>query len=496
MDFLDPHAKKLRNIRLMVGYILITILIFTATTIIVFRAYGFDVDRKTGEIIQNGLVYIDSAPDNAEIFLNGTIQKSRTNARMTLPEGSYELLIRKDGYRDWKRSFNLRGGSIQRITYPVLMLQNLDETEVANYGKTRPLLSTQSPDRRWLFVSKVGSIGEFFEYDLNNPNPITLKPVERTVAFPETLFTPSDGEQSLEVVEWSTDNDHALIKHTFGTGYEFIVLSRERPETSTNISQLLGFAPSEVALRDKNFDQWYVYQKEGGILRIADSKKTLTPVLENVTSYKTHDASIILYAQTVSENVQNIYLRQNNQSYLLRTVTAGAVHLNIARYDGDWYAAVGSDGDKKTYLYKNPMSLLVKIDNQKPAPVSVFHAEAPLSNVSFSNSTRFIMAQAGQQVGVYDAEKSETYSYNFSSQFDGDTKVSWMDGHRMIARSGGYVVVFDFDGSNSQELVRALSGVVTFFDRDYTVLYTINSSKRVPDTTALFVSDLRFQQDK
>ena len=91
MDFLDPREKKLRNIRLMIGYVLMTVLIFTATLVLVFQAYGFGVDRKTGEVIQNGLVYIDSAPDKADIYIDGVKQQDRSNARLALKAGALSM---------------------------------------------------------------------------------------------------------------------------------------------------------------------------------------------------------------------------------------------------------------------------------------------------------------------------------------------------------------------------------------------------------------------
>lgn len=496
MDFLDPIAKKRRNIRLMVGYVLVGILIITASTILVFQAYGFDVDRKTGQVIQNGLVFVDSAPDDAAIYMNGAVQKDRSNTRFTLQEGKYDLLIRKDGYRDWTRSFELHGGDIERFTYPMLILNNLEQQEIANLGSTVGL-STQSPDRRWMLLAKGASITDFSEYDLNNVNETTEKPLERALTFPAGLFNAAEGAHSLELVEWSTDNKHLLVKHNFTGGYEFVVLSRENPATSINITQLLGVSVTCVSLRDKKFDQWYLYTKEGGVLQTADARKLITPVLTGVGDFKSHDDETLLYTQpVVGGQTQKVFIRQDKKTYLLREIATGATHLDIARYDGSWYLAVGSDADKKTYVYKNPLDVLDQNNSLKPAPLSILKSGGPITWVSFSNNTRFILAQSGQHLEVYDAEYNLNFRYDISEQFDPDTKLAWMDGHRLIARSQKQVLIFDFDGSNQQKLIPASSGRATFFDRDYTVLYTLNGSAVTKDTVGLIRTDLRFEQDK
>ena len=429
MDFLDPKAKKNRNIRLMIGYILVAIVILTSSTILVFQAYGFDVDRKTGEVIQNGLVYLDSAPDGAQMYLNGTLNRNQTNARLTLPEGRYDVKLAKEGYRDWQRTFTLQGGSIQRITYPLLILNDLTSSEITTYSEARPLISTQSPDRRWLLISNGTGVSEFTEYDLNNLDEQQVIPRQRLFQVPPAVFTAAEGQRSYEVVEWSNDNRHFLVKHTFSSGFEYVIINRDAPETSFNINQLLGVNPTEISLLDKKFDQWYLYTQEGGILQRANTKKEITTVLQSVVAYKTHDTETILYAQAATETQYNVYLREKDQTFLLKTIAAGPVKLNIARFDGSWYGVIGSDGDKRTYVYRNPFEYMVRESGQRPAPVTVMQSkDAPISAVLFSTNTRFIMSQSDRNIGVYDAEKNETFTYSLPDPLDQGTEVSWMAG--------------------------------------------------------------------
>ena len=70
MEFLDPSKKRSRSIRLTIGHMLMAAVVVIGTYILVSQAYGFDVNTKTGQVFQNGLVYIDSAPDGAKILIN------------------------------------------------------------------------------------------------------------------------------------------------------------------------------------------------------------------------------------------------------------------------------------------------------------------------------------------------------------------------------------------------------------------------------------------
>lgn len=495
MDFLDPKAKKQQRVRLMIGYILVAILIVTASTILVYRAYGFNVDRKTGQVTQSGLVYIDSAPDGAELYLNGELYKDKTNSRLSLEEGQYEILIKKSGYRDWSRTLFIRGGTVERITYPLLVLQDLSEQRLASFGAAAPKVSTQSPDRRWLLVSEPGSITNFREYDLNSLDNED-KPKEEVVTFPAGLFTAADGEQLLQVVEWSTDNKNFLVKHTYGTGSEYLILNRDNPAESFSISKLLNVQPDQISLRDKRPDEWYLYTKAGGILQSANKEGNVEAVLANVTAYKTHDMDVIIYAVKTSDTLSTIYIRQNGQTYNLRTVAAGAVKLDIARFDNAWYVVVASDGDTKTYIYKNPVTDLSKREPVKPVAVAVLKANQAINRIGFSTNTRFVMAQDAQHVGVYDAEKSESYQYSLKDTVDKDTPVSWMDGHRLQYKSDGFETIVDFNGSNAQRLVRRDSGSAAFFNRDYTILYVINTQGSDVAESILNSVNIRSKEDR
>lgn len=498
MDFLDPKAKRRHKIRLIIGYALMGTLIITTSAILVFSAYGFDVDRKTGEVIQNGMVFVDSAPDGAQVVFNDKLQKDKTNNRFSLPSSSYNLKIQKEGYRDWHRSFQLSGGEVKRFTYPLLIPNTLEPREIQTYDAS-PAFVSESPDRRWVIASQGNSLTSFTEYDLNNLVSPNDNPRTRTFTVPAGIFSPSTEPAKIDLVEWSTDNKHFLVKHTFGANAEFVMVSRDQPQTSFNVNKLLGQNPTKVTLRDKKFDQWYIFTQEGGVLQTADAKKVIEPVAKGVTSYKTHDSDTVLYAtqSTAPETkTQRVTLKQGNNSYTIKDVAIGNIMLDIAQYDSKWRVVIGAEAEQKTYVFTDPVPALQKDAKASLVPSTVLRSNGPLNWVSFSQNTRFIVAQSGQHFEVYDAEYEEDYRYDIDSPFDPGSKVEWIDGHRMTARTQGKAIIFDFDGSNKQELITLSPATPLMFDRDYTVMYSVNNSKATADKFALFGTELRLDGDK
>ena len=126
MDFLDPVKKRALRNRLIAGYFLIGTAILLVTLILVFQSYGYDLDRKTGSIIQNGLLFVSSEPVPSDIYLNGKQVKSNSDARLVLPSDVYKLELKHDGYRTWQRTISLAGASIDRVVYPFLFPTKLN----------------------------------------------------------------------------------------------------------------------------------------------------------------------------------------------------------------------------------------------------------------------------------------------------------------------------------------------------------------------------------
>jgi len=492
MDFLDPKKKKAHKIRLYVGYFLMAIALSIGTLILLFEAFGYDVNRKTGEIIQNGLVFVDAHPEQARVIMNGK-QEGQTDMRLTLPTGAYSFELQRDGYRTWKRSFELEGSIIERMTYPFLFPEKLEPKDVQLYASA-PQFATQSPDRRWLLVLKPGGLNGYDMTDLNDKNnPIT------PLTLPNNLFTAAAGEHSLETVEWSNNNRHLLVKHVYRGGFEFVMIDREDPTQSFQVNKTFGIPITQVAMRDKKFDQLHLLDANGGILRFGEVKsKGLTLLANQVKSFKSYGSDVVLYVteEGAPEGKALVQIRQGDKTYKIRELPKSQLYVtDVTRYDDRWYMAVGTDAEKKTYVYEQVFDDVARQKPRVPAPVAVLKLQQ-LQYLSVSANTRFIGVQGGSEFAVYDAEHSRQYRYDTKLALAPGQKATWMDGHRLAVISEKQVAVFDFDGINLQKLSASEPGFLPFFDRDYDNLYTIGTSAAVKDKTALIRTSVRIPSDE
>lgn len=471
MEFLDPAQQTKHRIILWVGYILVAIGIVIATLILLYQAYGFGLG-KNGTVIQNGLVFFSSQPQPAKIYLNGKLNNNQTNARIALPSGIYHVQLKRDGYRAWQRTIEVEGGDVQHFDYPLLVPNKLTSKKLQTYASP-PGLATQSPDKRWLVTEKPGSITDFSVQDLKNPTNAPGK-----INLPSGLLTKAvkPGEKLL-LEEWADDNKHIVLQHNYDGKSEFILVDRTDAAKSQNLNKVLAADPSKLTLIDKKYDQYYLYDAKTAALRKATlSAPSPLPVLEHVLNYQSYAADTLLYATNNGAPAGKVLVRLKigDTSYPVRTFPAGSNYLlNLTKYSGTLYLAVGSGALDRVFIYQDPVGQLKKLPNHALVPAQVLHVHQP-NYVSFSNNAQFIMAESGRQFGVYDIENEKGYNYVSPQPIDAPQQhAAWIDPNRLAYVSRGQLLMFDYDDTNQQTLVAASPTYLPAFAPNTKFVYTL-----------------------
>ena len=490
MDYLDPKKQARQSALLLTGYFLIGIAILIGTFILVYQAYGFGFS-KNGKVVQSGLVFFSSNPNPAKIYFNGTLNKAETNSRIVLEENIYDVLLRRNGYREWKRTIEVDGGSVRHYDYPFLFPTKLESTNIYPIAGN-PNIFTQSPDRRWLMVQLPGATPRFVVYDLKNPKD---QPVE--IALPASAYTKTVGADSWEFSEWADNNNHLVLIHNFNNKKEYVLVDRKDPVQSVNLTNTIDAKFTELSLLDKKYDKYYLYDASDLTLKKATlSEPTALPVLNKVYDFKAYGNDDILYvsdAEKAPGKVQYI-LKIKDKNYSLKTSNSDNKYLlDLTEYSNKLYVVIGSSSSSRLLVFKDPVAKLSDPNKKQLAPVQVLRVKNP-NYVKFSASAQFVMAQNGNQFAIYDAENDKGYNFTTKQPIDApQVHANWMDGHRLTYVSQGKLFVFDYDYQNQQILNPASSSYLPAFSSDFKNLYTAvnlpNSGLFLSQTPMLIKSD-------
>lgn len=475
MDYLDPKKQARHRIILLIGYMFIGVAVTFATLILVYFAYGFGLARN-GAVIQNGLVFFSSQPSSANIYLNDKLRSEKTNAKLTLPEGIYRTRLERTGYRPWQRTIELNGSQVLHVDYPFLVPNTLKTTAMTNFTSA-PTFSSQSTDRRWLLVQQSAGSETFELYDLKSKTKSVT-----SISIPTTVLTLSSGSESLQPVAWADDNVHVVAKHSYdnNTKFEYVLINREAPDQSININTTLGFNPDVLTLQNHKYDRYFIYSPSTQIVQsVTLTEPSPVVLLDHVLAYQTYGTDSFLYATDSEAPAGKVLIKRTigAQTYTLRAIPTQSTYLlDFTKYSGVEYVVIGSSNESKVYIYKDPIGQLKKLPKHAIVPIQVLHVTEP-NFVGFSPNSQFVIAERGNQFGVFDIFNSVGYNYSINQAIDApQTHVAWMDGNRLSFVSGGLATIVDYDGTNLQKLVAANSAYLPMFAPNYTFLYTFASN--------------------
>jgi WD40 repeat protein len=489
MDFFDPQKQKQHARRLAVGYTLIGVLLILATIILIHQAYGYGVDKE-GRVIQNGLLFVASQPRDADVYLNNEKQKNSTNARLALPSGQYLIELKRAGYHTWKRILTVEGGSVERFDYPLLIPTQLTPSTVSTH-QTALLLSTVSPNDRWLLVAAAGQ-NKFELFDTESDAPAA-----QSLPISDDILAARSTTTGWQTVEWAADNRHVLLKRTYDrageNGAEYILFDREKPESSLNLSVTLGFTADKIELRDRDFDRYYLYdQNSDQIFTASLDEPTPQPLISSALNFASHDDTVA-YVTPKGAPEGKVWVRLKHGSDPARNIkqlpVGSSYLLDLSVYKRKLYLAAGAVSDNRVFLYGDPFGQLKKHPADPLVPLQILQVKQP-GSLTFSPSSRFVTAENADNFATYDIETDRGFVYKTVAPMDKpQTRARWIDNFRLSYVSGGKIVVFDFDGTNLQKLTDASPAQAAVFDRERRYVYFVSSENALSRALLLTPDD-------
>jgi hypothetical protein len=299
------------------------------------------------------------------------------------------------------------------------------------------------------------------------------------------------------LIEWADDNNNFLLKHVYDTTSEYVLVNRENPVQSVNLTKTLQINPTKLQLIDRKSDQFYAYDASKKSLNRASLKSVeVLPTLTDVVDFRSYGNDTLLYATTAgaSKGQVRIRLQTNDQNFQIRSVAADTKYLlDITKYDRSFYVVVGASSENKVYIYRDPARQIGDNSFKSPVPTQVLRVNLP-NYTSFSSSAQYIMIQNGTEFAVYDIELDESYRYVAKQPLDTpQANATWIDGNRLAYVSGGKQIIFDYDYKNIREIGNSSGLYRPAFAPDFGYSYTLVSNQS--GETTLAQTALRTAQD-
>ncbi len=470
MDFLDPSNKRSYNTRLFIGFFLSALVIILGTLILSLITAGYTINTKTGQVIQNGLIFLNSSPASATVYINHQVSGT-TNTRLELGAANYNISLYAPGYNTWTTNVSLLGGNVEDLTYPLLVPIKPVISSIAEYP-TKPAVFSQTPSKHWLLVSDPTLANSFKVYDQTN-----TKTAVTTTTIPSGLLVSTAGPNVFSVVQWASDNQHVLLQDEYNGAINFIVFNYLTPTDSYNLNQTFSVSFTSAKLLNSQYNTPLLFNEPSGDLYRGDqSTKQTTLILTKVINYAYYGTNKFIYAtnDSASGTLSSImFSNLSDKPYLVKNVAKTSKYmLNISSYGGNYYYLIGGGGIYD-YIYQN-LANNAQGNRRLPIPYTLMVNNVQPQNVLNSAGQRYISLQSGNNFSVYDIQTQEHYRYVLGVNLNTPNFASWMDDNRFISFSGGKMIIFDFDGTNISNIATANNSFDGLFTPGYTAVYYLN----------------------
>lgn len=469
IDFESPRFKSaLRTLQ----YVFLTVFVVAGTIILVYAGQGYDINRRTGELIQNGLLLVNTSPDGSVVFIDGQAESDLTPSRFPLPAGDYDIRIEQAGYLPWQKQIPVIGSQVEWLYYPILIPEQLITENVSALSNVEFIRQSADGSRFLVRQKGDGTVFHLFSIEgsaLTDDERLTL-PVDTF-----ELRNSSGRFGSFSFEGWASDNQTVLLRHSVGRQVEYILFDIQQPSESVNVSRQF-----DLDLRDARFingQASQLYALVGGDLRRFDlqSDTLSAPIIRDVSRYVLYEDQYVIYIR--NDDTDGLLLgmvRDDGQSAVIERLsgTTNDYRLEFASYDDEFHLALLDRSEDKLTLVIDPQSL---IDNDQAQIESTQVDVADVQYISFSRNGQFISAQSGSSFYTYDFDRNRTHNFTIDVRLPADYEVEWLNGTHLVAHDRtDRLFLFEFDGGNIRPLVNAHPDFGVFTDNAAETLYTLS----------------------
>ncbi|MDX1765906.1 MAG: PEGA domain-containing protein, partial [Candidatus Saccharimonadales bacterium] len=459
-DFGSKRAKKTQRF---VTYGLSTVFVIGFTIVLVLATLGYDIDRGTGEVIQNGLVLVNSEPSGSLVTIDGNPESDDTPGRFSVPEGIHTIRVNRDGYHEWTKSVSVQGSEVVWLYYPLLIPVDAQPKAVTTTKNLEFIAGV--PDGKRFLIRQKSNLPRFKLIEVSKAAVTN----EEVLELPEGIFTSKKGKLgSVKIVGWADGDDKFLVRHKNGSINEYVVIDTNNVEESINLTEAFDLPLREVRFINDDADKLYALVNEN-LRRLDIGSQTISaPLVESVKQYTLHTDKYITFLKSGDDGSAEVGLIDGNQDPRILDDLPGETsdyQIASAEYDGTFHLAT---------LDTASGNLNIKFDPQKSGDQDQFNIQlAEAKFLSFSGNGRFVMAQSGNSFALYDFDEERRHTFKTDISLSGD-EVKWFDGHRLtLVDKDNVAYLSEFDGTNVVKIGAIDSSINLIYNSGQKFIYSV-----------------------
>lgn len=471
--------KRKKKLIIFLNNLLMFSSVILVVCLLVFMIQGWTL--KQGVATQTGLVQFASNPQGATVEIGQNTLYSRTNTKANVVPGEHEFKIWREGYETWYRKTDVRAGQILWLNYARLVPKQKTTHEVAEFNNLEQIMKFPNGQKLLSLSKNTEGLTEFKITDIRGDLPKT-----EVLKVPESLMVrevSNQDEQSAEaqpapykftINYISADGSHAIVKRQAGDDLNWLLLDLNSPNNSQNLTERFNLQFDEIAPLNDSSTQIIVKTGEA-VRRLNTRDDTVSAsILNKIVDFEVYGNDIISFVQKNDDKFDVGVLKIGDKPVIVASDYEVAPKITVSRYYNENYINVLTDN--KIQVYKSS-SWPAAENNFKLARTLEPTVEA--ESFRLNSEGRFVLAQNGDKIWVYDFEINRSYNYSLD---DKTNSARWLDSFILYdftstEENKTMLTIRDFDGTNKHSLVEASRNFPAFLSNNGKYIYVVQSGE-------------------
>jgi len=485
----SPKTKVKSHIGSILYPILYTLLLFLVASGIYFYANGYRIDVFKQEIIQNGVINIESSPTGADVYV-GEKLIGKTPKSMSVNIGTYHITIKKDGYYNWEKDLEIVEGKSTPM-FPWLIKQTPRYTTLWTSTGTIDKYWTDNNNRHLLFLTKEATGYTLWEYTLNpalwdfSSNPSEILKLES-----------NDVQISI-----SPNGLQSLLKINNGTTSQYYILNTQILSQLSNLKALNIDTTKEYQIAWSKDNNYLVLDSISGIYSYDIKANQVTTLIEKLSSqeyiWATDEQGFFYIVELAKDQLENLYaynlkqmnLNGTNIKYIINNFYFYKTDEYLAQYRGNGFTysefssspeSTFSAGEitsinvnqqaQGVYIQTSLATYWFNIQTQKFMMVSAY----PAKFIAFNEDHERLIFKDENQIAVFTFAKTEgDHTVSIGSkvikniaEISETSSFKWLtDSLNITYLQDGIIYIADVDGDNKSYIAKP-DNLLTFLIRN------------------------------
>ena len=404
--------------------------------------------------------------------LRGKPIAHKTPYRQTFVAGSYRFALTKPGYHSWQRQLQVVPSEVTLADYVILVPQHIPTTTLQSFVSVGQMVV--SPDHSRIALAAQAADGTGIWSLDTGSNQLTR-------IYTPAVATPTSPAETVQLLGWSTDNSHLLIRSQVGAKTSLVMVAASGTDQPINITDSLKTDATSLAFNPGNWQQLY-WQSPDGLRLIDLGNQTISAPLANHVAAYTFAGGRIVYVDAAKSPASLWVMNSDGtgkQRLVAKLPVSQGYAVTYASYLGVPEVAVVAEDPHTTTLYSNIYDTIVA----QPLP-------APTQQVQFSPSGRFLLQYDASHLATYDLQQAHTTA--ITPGID-TTTLGWFDDNHLEYNQAGHAVLSEFDNNYAVAVARD-TGLPPFSSADGKTIYITTTATNADGTTHTLLKALRIRQ--